>query len=258
MDGRLFYDNLPFGIINEDVMRRTIMSRYKRTKYPTHKQTTETVANKLVKVLSGNGNGHNGNGHNGSGKPTPADLNNMMEMVADRTRTINEAIIKAETENVEEQPPLMKLDEKCINAIQHIKKRMYLQKYSERGIHTEAVKYAGVDWSTPYTWLDNDPLFKATYLAAKKVATDNLEREIWRRGQRGIKSPIYHQGRLCGFKREYSDTLLIFAAKGAMPEKYKEGNQLNVNMPIDIHVSFGDTVRAGGGFIVDTEARKLN
>jgi len=33
---------------------------------------------------------------------------------------------------------------------------------------------------------------------------------------------VYYQGKPCGVVTEYSDTLLIFLMKGAMPEKYKD------------------------------------
>ena len=37
---------------------------------------------------------------------------------------------------------------------------------------------------------------------------------------------VYHMGEVVGTEREYSDTLLIFLLKGAMPEKYHENVKL--------------------------------
>ena len=38
----------------------------------------------------------------------------------------------------------------------------------------------------------------------------------------GVRKPVFYQGAICGSVREYSDTLLMFLMKGAMPEKYRD------------------------------------
>ena len=53
-------------------------------------------------------------------------------------------------------------------------------------------------------------------------ACDALEAEARRRAVEGVRKPIYCQGEICGTVREYSDTLLFFLLKGAMPEKYRD------------------------------------
>ena len=228
--------------------------KYKRTKFNNKKRNTKQQSSTAL-VPS------NGNGHNGNGNTKFSDMNSVQEFMAEQKKQINEAIIKQETENEDERPRLMRLDEKYLNDIKDEKKRRFLLKLSERAIMTEAQIHAGVSSATPYNWLNSDPVFKAAFDRAKKVACDNIEREIWRRGNHGIKSPVYHQGRLCGFKREYSDTLLIFNAKGLMPEKYKESISMNnFNGPVEVRVSFSDEAIASqrkAGFVIDTTAEEV-
>jgi len=235
-------------------------SKPKRTKFP-------------VPV---NGNGHNGNGHNGNGRALGLLVNELdpvadamdanetalpdaYEQIVTQRREVNEAILQAETENEIEMPKLMRIEASHLKNIVDPKKRAFIMRYSERGIITDAQQFAGVAMGTPYNWLANDPEFKKVFALAKQVSCDNLEAEIWRRGHRGLKTPVYHQGRLCGFERKYSDTLLIFASKGNMPEKYKEtSNTNNFNGPIEVTVSFGDSsAHRQAGFIIEGTAEEV-
>ena len=65
-----------------------------------------------------------------------------------------------------------------------------------------------------------NPEFKAQMDDAKEEACETLESEAMRRAMKGINEPVFHQGKQCGTITRYSDTLLIFLMKAAMPKKY--------------------------------------
>ena len=108
------------------------------------------------------------------------------------------------------------------DAARRIKKEAFLTALGECGIITLAAKVAGIARSTHYAWLKEDPSYPALFIAATEQAADRLEEEARRRAVEGVKKDVYYQGKPCGVVTEYSDTLLIFLLKGAMPEKYKD------------------------------------
>ena len=63
---------------------------------------------------------------------------------------------------------------------------------------------------------------RARVAEAREEACDALEAEARRRAVEGVRKPVYYRGEIVGTVKEYSDTLLIFLMKGAMPEKYRE------------------------------------
>jgi hypothetical protein len=58
--------------------------------------------------------------------------------------------------------------------------------------------------------------------AAKEEACEQLEREALRRAVSGVEEPVYHNGKVVGNIRKYSEVLLIFLMKGAMPGRYRD------------------------------------
>ncbi|NPV80809.1 MAG: hypothetical protein HPY52_11115 [Firmicutes bacterium] len=105
--------------------------------------------------------------------------------------------------------------------IQHPKKRAFLAAFGQVGNLTQAAEIAGINRNTHYDWMQ-DPEYAEAFEVAKKEAADRLEAEARRRAVEGVEEPVYYQGQVCGTVRRYSDTLLIFLLKGALPDKYKE------------------------------------
>ena len=116
--------------------------------------------------------------------------------------------------------------------IKHPKKRAFLAAYAECGNVTQAAEIAGIDRNTHYGWKHSDPLYAEALAAAEGQAADRLEQEARRRAVEGVIEPVFYKGKMVtegegeskkpvGIRR-FSDTLLIFLMKGAMPEKYKE------------------------------------
>ena len=110
---------------------------------------------------------------------------------------------------------------------QKMKKRRFLEKYINIGDITLTAKVTGIDRSTHYKWLEEDPEYQLNFAAADKQALDVLESEAYRRAVKGVNKPIYYKGQRCGYVREYSDTLLIVLMKARAPEKYRERHELS-------------------------------
>lgn len=104
----------------------------------------------------------------------------------------------------------------------HPKKRAFLAAYAECGNVTQAAEIAGIERSRHYQWKCEDPDYAEAFAAAEEQAADRLEQEARRRAVEGVEKPVFQGGKQVGVVREYSDTLLIFLLKGALPEKYKE------------------------------------
>ena len=102
------------------------------------------------------------------------------------------------------------------------KKDAFLAAYAELGNVTAAAKAAGCSRESHYLWMKEDKDYPDRFSAAHAEACDALESEARRRAVKGTRKPVFHKGVRCGTVREYSDTLLIFLMKGAMPEKYRE------------------------------------
>jgi hypothetical protein len=106
--------------------------------------------------------------------------------------------------------------------IRHLKKRGFLAAFSQYGNVTRAAEAAGCDRHSHALWLKKDPAYAEAFEQAKAMACDRIEQEIYRRGVEGWDEPVWYEGRQVGMLRRYSDTLLIFLAKGMMPQKYRD------------------------------------
>ena len=102
------------------------------------------------------------------------------------------------------------------------KKRAFLAAVARTGNVTIAAEIAHIARSAHYQWLEADPVYAAAFEDAMEQAAQRLEAEARRRAEEGVEEPVFYKGKKCGVIRKYSDTLLIFLMKGAMPDKYKE------------------------------------
>ncbi len=97
-----------------------------------------------------------------------------------------------------------------------------------------AAKAAAYGRTSIYQWRKDDPDFAAAWDEALDEGTDLLEDEALRRAKDGVDEPRFYEGRICGYVRKYSDTLLIFLLKARRPEKYADraGHQLADNITV--------------------------
>ena len=108
------------------------------------------------------------------------------------------------------------------------RKRAYLIALALCGRVLRACKIAGVSHQALYSrpWQE-DSEFQEAVTVARRMACDIIEDEIWRRAVEGVVKPTgFYKGEPGAWIREYSDVLLIFRAKGEMPDKYKDRLEL--------------------------------
>lgn len=111
----------------------------------------------------------------------------------------------------------------------------------------EAAKAARMPVSTAYDQRARDSDFARAWDDAARKGDDarvlQLEAEADRRAIEGVNEPVFHEGRVCGHKRRYSDTLLIFRLKALRPDKYRERAEImgGGGGPLEVIVrKFGD------------------
>lgn len=112
------------------------------------------------------------------------------------------------------------------NADTVAKQNAFLAAYAKHGTITHSAREAGIAPAYHYKWLDIDPDYPSLFKAAHQEAVEALEREARRRAIEGVEEPTgWYKGEPGGFVKKYSDTLLIFLLKGALPDKYKDRHE---------------------------------
>ena len=109
---------------------------------------------------------------------------------------------------------------KLFPTIAHPKKRAFLMAYAHCGQLKRSCQAADLDHSMHYYWLKVDPAYRVAFAEAQSLAGSTLEEEAIRRARDGVTRTVYRGGEPIGEETIYSDTLLIFLMKGAMPAKY--------------------------------------
>ena len=103
----------------------------------------------------------------------------------------------------------------------------FLAAYEIRGVVSQAARDAGVSVRAHSNWLNDDEDYAERFHDAHIVCCDLLEAEARRRAVEGVEEEIYFQGEVVGSKMKYSDTILMFLIKGALPDKYADRKQLS-------------------------------
>ena len=89
-------------------------------------------------------------------------------------------------------------------------KAAFLAAYARGGNVSEAATAAGIKRQAHQMWLQDDHLYRRRFAAACQDARDALEAEARRRALHGVEEDVYHEGRVVGTRRVYSDALLMF------------------------------------------------
>lgn len=126
-----------------------------------------------------------------------------------------------------------------INEAQHIatsqksalsnNQRAFLAGFATCGTVSHAAKAAGINRSQHYRWLEKSQDYVKEFELAQMAAAEALEAEARRRAIEGTEEDVRYQGKKVGPVRRYSDILLIFLLKGALPSKYAERRQITGN-----------------------------
>lgn len=107
-------------------------------------------------------------------------------------------------------------------------RQKFLIALAQLGNRTRAAKAAGVSTVSTWIWRRDDADFAAAYTRAMEMAGELHEDELFRRSSEGVLEPVFQGGELVGSIRRFSDTLLIFGLKGAMPDKYADRHKVEV------------------------------
>jgi len=103
----------------------------------------------------------------------------------------------------------------------------FLAEYRLCATVTHAAEIALISRRTHYVWIEKDSAYAAAFEEAKVAASDALIKEARRRAVQGVEEPVFYKGELVQTIRKYSDTLLIFLLKGALPEVYRERYEIS-------------------------------
>jgi hypothetical protein len=110
---------------------------------------------------------------------------------------------------------------------------------------------AGLSTSQLRKWRQQDEEFDAEFKEAYEDGAHSIEDEIDRRGRKGVLEPIFHDGRVCGYKRRYSDQLLIAQAKARIPAYRDPESSLNVHLDFS---GFADRLKAKLAQVIDQDS----
>lgn len=113
-------------------------------------------------------------------------------------------------------------------------KTIFLRSLARSGVVTTACRKAKIGRTTVYKTRDEDAEFAEAWDTALEEATDVMEEEAHRRAVVGVLKPVYQGGKKVGSIREFSDTLLIFRLKAALPEKYRERHEIDHKGKIEL------------------------
>lgn len=106
-------------------------------------------------------------------------------------------------------------------------KKSFLKLYAETGTIQAACDAVYISRDTYYRWYKEDKDFMEGCRIAQGAFGEKLENEALRRAHDGWDEPVFYRGQMQGQVHKYSDVLLIFLMKGAMPNKYRERHEVS-------------------------------
>jgi len=117
----------------------------------------------------------------------------------------------------------------------------------------DAAKKIGITSVSLYAARKRDEDFSLAWEEAYEQGTDLLEKEAERRAIKGVKEPVFHQGRKIATVRKYSDVLLIFLLKGRRPGKFRDNVDITSGgNPMDNALKqFAEVIRNGAARLKD-------
>lgn len=110
-------------------------------------------------------------------------------------------------------------------------RQTFLDEIERTGIVADALRAAGVAYTTYRKWLE-DELFAEAFEDAKASAADALEREARRRAIEGVRRTRYDKdGNLIAEEQVYSDSLMALLLKANKPDKFAERTKSEITSP---------------------------
>lgn len=149
----------------------------------------------------------------------------------------------------------MKLD------LPSVKQAEFLAAYSRLGHITLAAAVAGVNRSSHYSWMKEDPTYLERFQAAHEQALDYVEDVVMESATQGIEEPVIYQGQLSYLPlfdeagnvvrdengyiklsnkpltvRKRNDVAAFFLLKAGRPDKYRENSTVELKGSVDVIV----------------------
>jgi hypothetical protein len=112
--------------------------------------------------------------------------------------------------------------------------QVFLEAYRTTASVAAAAQIAGIDRTLHYRKLENDPAYQKAFALAKEEVADVIEGELFCRAVHGEKEPVFYKGKKVATILRKSDPLLMFIARGAMPEKYREHTSIEHSGSVDL------------------------
>jgi transposase-like protein len=103
-------------------------------------------------------------------------------------------------------------------------KEIVLAMLSNGATYAAAAAAIGAHRRTIIKWPDRDEEFKRRWNDAIEDGADTLEQEAIRRGRDGVDRPVFYQGEIVGYTKEYSDYLLIRLLEARRSAIYRARN----------------------------------
>ena len=118
------------------------------------------------------------------------------------------------------------------------KKRKIIETIKKNGGNQNAAcAKVGVNFATHYYHRKHDEVYAEKVEQAIQEACQEVEEAITHRAIDGVDEPIYFQGQLVGYKKAYSDNLLMERARALLPERYGKRQDVNINQNISVSES---------------------
>ncbi len=114
-------------------------------------------------------------------------------------------------------------------------KSAFIETLARTGEPALAAKACGFSLATCQNHARRDEEFAQAGFEALQAYRATIAAEIHRRAIEGVDEPVYQGGQLVGYKRRYSDALLLAHAKRHMPNDYGDKKTIthNHNQSID-------------------------
>jgi hypothetical protein len=100
-------------------------------------------------------------------------------------------------------------------------KEIVLAMLANGATYGAAAAAIGAHRRTIIKWPDRDEEFAQRWHNVVEEGADRLEQEAIRRARDGVERPVFFQGRIVGYTREYSDLLLIKLLQAKRPGVYR-------------------------------------
>lgn len=104
--------------------------------------------------------------------------------------------------------------------------RRFLAAYAECGRVGRSAAAARIPNGEHARRLARDPLYAAEFARAEAAHVEVLEEEAESRARGQTLEPVFHQGAIVGWRRVWSDVLLIFLLKGKDPAQYGDKSEI--------------------------------